>query len=121
MGINNSGRKPTKWRGVAEMEEEKETEQEAPKYSDIAAELKQMAMNLKEAFKTSMESERAKELVGKAQDVFENFVGVFENLGRDIKSGKLERGARSGIHQTLQDLNKKLKEYSESAKSEEKE
>jgi len=98
-------------------EEKKETEEEGLKYSDIAAELKQMAMNLKDAFKTTMESERAKELLGKAQDVFDNFIGVFENLGRDIKTGKLERDARASIYQTIQDLNKKLKDYSESAKA----
>ena len=98
-------------------EEKKETEEEGLKYSDIAAELKQMAMNLKDAFKTTMESERAKELLGKAQDVFDNFIGVFENLGRDINTGKLERDARASIYQTIQDLNKKLKDYSESAKA----
>jgi hypothetical protein len=101
-------------------EEKKKAEEELPKYADIAAELKQMAMNLKDAFKTVTESEQAKELMKKAQDVFENFIGVFENLGRDIKSGKIEREARGSIYQTLQDLNKKLKEYSESAKAQEK-
>lgn len=101
------------------MEEKKETEQEVPKYSDIADELKNMANNLKETFKTAMESERTKELLKQAQDVFDGFIKVVERFGRNIKSGQLERDARTGLHQTLLDLNQKLKDYTESAKSQE--
>ncbi len=103
------------------MEEKKETEQELPKYSDIAEELKNMGTNLKEAFKAATESERAKDLLKQAQDVFDSFINVVEKFGRSIKSGQLERDARTGLHQTLCDLNRKLEDYTESAKSQEKE
>lgn len=92
--------------------------QEAPQYSEIAAELKKMGTNLKEAFEAAIGSEKSKMLQSQAQDAFESLIEGARKLGEDAKSGALERNAREGLYNTIQNLNKNLEGYSESAKSE---
>lgn len=95
----------------------KPSEEGAPEFSDIAAELKNLGSSLKEAFKATLESEQAKKVQRRASDAFDSLTEAAGRLMEEAKSGKLEKDMRKGLYKSLQSLNKKLKGYSASARS----
>lgn len=94
----------------------KPARKQAPEFSEIAEQLKQVAVDLKDAFKATLDSEHSKRLQQKASDAFDDFVKSADKLGEDAKSGKLEHDLRNGLSDALKALDKKLKDYSRSAK-----
>lgn len=95
----------------------KTTKGAAPEYGDIAAELKKLGSSLKEAFKATLETERAQKVQKRASDAFDSLTEAAGRLMEEAKSGKLEKDMRKGLYKSLQSLNKKLKGYSASARS----
>jgi ElaB/YqjD/DUF883 family membrane-anchored ribosome-binding protein len=98
-----------------EQEEQKEeSRQEAPGIGDIAAELKELGARIKEVLVSAAQSERARKL---QQQALAGFDLLMERTGKvieDAKTGQLEKDAKKNLHQSLQKVNEKLKEYSDS-------
>jgi hypothetical protein len=94
----------------------KKKTEEIPELGDIAAEIKELGSRLKEVFVSAAKSERAKKLQKIILDGFDLMTSKAEKVIDDAKSGKLEADVKKGLHQTLKNVNEKLKEYSESIK-----
>jgi len=97
------------------MTEEKKTSEE-PKLEDIIAELKVMGSQLKEAFKTTVESEKTKKLKAQVADGFDTLTDSFDKFIKDAKSGQLEKDIKKGLCDSIKAINEKLKQYSEARK-----
>ncbi|MDO8885632.1 hypothetical protein [Candidatus Oleimmundimicrobium sp.] len=98
--------------------EEKKTNEE-PKLEDIIAELKVMGSQLKEVFKTTVESEKTRRLREQVADGFDTLTDAFDKFIKDAKSGQLEKDIKKGLRDSIRTINEKLKQYSEARKEEE--
>ena len=104
------------------MEQEKskkESGQETPDLGEIAEEIKELGGRIKEVLVSAAQSEKAKKLKKQVLDHFDLLVEKAGKVIEDAKSGKLEKDAKKGLHQSLKKVNEKLKEYSESVEKEE--
>ena len=102
------------------MEEEKPREEpteEAPGIGDIAAELKELGARIKEVLLSAAQSERAQKLQQQALAGFDLLMDRTGKVIEDAKSGQLEKDAKTSLHQSLQKVNEKLREYSDSIKT----
>ncbi|HDP70550.1 MAG TPA: hypothetical protein ENN38_07085 [Actinobacteria bacterium] len=99
--------------------EEKKKITEEPKLEDIIAELKVMGAQLKDAFKTTVESEKAKKMRAQVADGFDSLTDAFDKFIKDAKSGQLEKDIKKGLRDSIKVINEKLKQYSEARKEEE--
>ncbi len=87
-----------------------------PEYSEIAKELKEMGVVLKKAFNESTKGEKAQKVKGKAQEAFDGFIADSKKIGKDIKTGELEKVFRSSLYNTVHKLNTKLEKQNKETK-----
>ena len=62
---------------------------------------------------SAAKSDRAKKLQKQILDGFDLMTSKTEKVIEDAKSGKLESDIKKSLHQTLKNVNEKLKQYSE--------
>ena len=105
---------------MMKMEEEKsrkDPDLEEPGLEDITAQIKELGARIKEVFVCAAQSETARKLQKQALDGFDLLMEKTGKVAEDIRSGQLEKDAKKNLHQGLQNVNQKLKDYSESAKT----
>lgn len=95
----------------------KKTKEEMPELGDIAAEIRELGLRLKEVFVSAAKSEGAKKLQKQILDGFDLLTSKTEKAIDDARSGKLEEDVKKSLHQTLKNLNEKLRQYAESMES----
>lgn len=95
----------------------KEPNEELSELGDIATEIKELGLRLKDVFVSAARSERAKKVQKQILDSFDLVTSKAEKAIADARSGKLEAGVKKNLHQMLKSINDKLKQYSESIAS----
>ncbi len=98
-------------------ETKKESNEELSELGNIATEIKELGLQLKEVFISAARSDRAKKVQKQVLDSFDLMSSKAEKAIADAKSGKLESDVKRNLYQTLRSINDKLKQYSESIAS----
>lgn len=95
----------------------KESDEQLSELGDIATEIKELGLQLKDVFVSAARSKRAKKVQKQILDSFDLMTSKTEKAIADARSGKLEAGVKKNLHQMLKSINDKLKQYSESIAS----
>ena len=95
----------------------KESNEELSELGDIATEIKELGLRLKDVFVSAARSERAKKVQKQVLDSFDLMTSKAEKAITDARSGKLEADVKKNLHHMLKSINDKLKQYSESIAS----
>ncbi len=99
------------------MEQEKQAEEsrpDAPGIGEIAEDIKELGARIKELLVSAAQSERAQQLQQQVLAGFDALMDKANQIIEDAKTGQLEQDAKKSLHHSLQKVNKKLNEYSDS-------